>query len=980
MDCSSDGKASGGRPEPLSPAAPPEPLGGSGCSHGMGRRIFLGLTASATALYLAGEADRSPAVSGATISMVHSSLCADHLRCEFVLNPLGIDIRKPRLGWQLASELRGCRQSAYQILVASDPAILGSDHGDLWNSGKVMSEESVQVVYNGRAMRSGMRCYWKVRIWDQNATPSVWSPPALWEMGLLEPTHWHGTWIGAPAVESFDSFETPPAPYFRTAFQIDKPLRSARAYICGLGYYELYLNGGKVGDQVLAPAQTDYGPRNLSHLLYPVRDNGLKRVLYNTHDITPHLRSGRNAVGVILGNGWYNQRARRVEGWMWYGQPRLILQIQLEFADGTSTVIATTPQWKVATGPILQDAIFTGETYDARLECLRWCHPDFDDSSWPAARAIAAPTGPLAAQLAPDDRIVGDLAVTALTQPVRGLEGQIFQPKPGLYGFDCGQNFAGWVRTKLRQPAGTKIQIHYIEDSGLRYGQSDTYIAKGLGEEIYEPHFTWHGFRYIEITGCVTPPEVPAITGRLVHTDVKQHGEFTCSSPLLNQIYTNYQRTELAALHGAVPMDCPHRERLGYGADGQISAQSAIYSFDMHRLYIKWAQDLADAQGPRSGFVPHTAPFEGGGGGPAWGSACVLIPWYVYLYYSDRRILDQHYETMKKWVAFLETRTNHAGIITHEESGGWCLGDWATPDAIQIPPELVNTCYLAYLCNLMARIAEIVHRPADIAAFKRRFENAARAVNTAFFNPAAGYYSIGRQGADVFPLAFNIVPPSARRKVFAHIVKHLESVTHGHVDTGILATPLLLEVLTLHGRADLAFSLMSQTTFPSYGWQIAHGATTLWENWNGMGSHIHPMFGSVCAWFFQYLAGIKPDPRVPGFRRFIVQPVCPPGLTFVKAHHLSPYGRIESTWRRDNKRFALDITVPVGSTATIYFPHSDVKAIRESGRPAASLPELNFQGVRHGHSIFKATSGMYRLDAIIGDGTTSAFRSRQAGE
>lgn len=942
-----------------------QPNPGDG-SRGMDRRIFLSLTAGAAALCLAVDTD--PA-SAATVTAADSPLHADHLRCEFLFNPLGIDVRRPRLGWQLISAKRGARQSGYQIIVASSPSILNNNTGDLWNSGKVQSADSTNVVYSGRPMRSGLRCYWKVRIWDQNGAMGQWSAPAAWEMGLLDPADWQAAWIGSPSVENPDSFDTPAAPYFRTEFSIDRPIKAARAYICGLGYYELYLNGQKVGDQVLAPAQTDFGPRHLSHLLYPVRDNGLKRVLYNTHDITTHLHPGRNAVGVILGNGWYNQRARRVEGWMWYGQPRLILQLRLKFTDGTSALIGTTPHWKFSTGPILNDAIFTGETYDARLANPAWSHADYDDATWTSARAIAAPIGPLMAQMAPYDRVTENLSVTALTRPIRGLEGQIFTPQPGVYGFDCGQNFAGWVRMKVRQPAGTKIQIHYIEDSGLRYGQSDTYIAKGLDEEVYEPRFTWHGFRYIEVNGCATPPQAQAILGQSAHTDVKPCGAFECSSPLLNQIYANYRRTELAAIHGAVPMDCPHRERLGYGADGHLSAQPAIYSFDTHRLYIKWAQDLADAQGPLSGFVPHTAPFEGGGGGPAWGSACVLIPWYVYLYYGDRHILGQHYETMKKWVAFLDDCTNQDGIITHEEPGGWCLGDWATPTPIAIPPELVNTCYLAFICNVMANIAAIVHRPDDVAVFRRCFARSKQAVNKAFFNTAHGYYSIGSQGADVFPLAFGLVPPSVHHKVFAHLVHHLESVTHRHFDTGILATPLLLDVLMREGRGDLALSLMSQTTFPSYGWQIAQGATTLWENWNGMGSHMHPMFGSVCAWFFKHLAGIRPDPRMPGFRHFVVQPACLPGLNFVKAHHLSPYGPIKTAWQRDHRHLTLDMTVPVGSTATIYFPQSDVKAIRESGRAATSLPELKFRGVHHGYAVFKAMSGVYQMDSKISSDT-----------
>ncbi len=928
------------------------------------RRKFLGLAASVPALH-AIVATGDPTTKSEPVNRPTTPPPgADHLTCEFLTNPLGIDARQPRLGWQLTSQDRGCRQSACQILVATDPLMLREHHGDLWDTEKVISGDCSNVVYRGKPLRSAMTCHWKVRVWDQHGVPGKWSKPAIWEMGLLEPADWRATWISAAAIANANSFHTPGAPYLRTAFLIDRPIKTARAYICGLGYYELYFNGGKVGDQVLAPAQTDYGQRNLRHLYYPVRDNGLKRALYNTYDITAHLHPGRNAVGAILGNGWYNQRDRRVEGWMWYGQPRLILQIRLDFADGSTATVTTNSKWKVSTGPILQDAIFTGETYDARRESPQWCHPEFDDSSWPAARAIAAPGGLLSSQMAPVDRVRLALPAIELTHPVHGLEKPVFTPRPGVYGFDFGQNFAGWVRIKLRQPAGTKIRINYIEDSGLRYGQSDTYITTGRGEEVYEPRFTWHGFRYIEITGCSSAPQAAAITGQSVHTDVLQAGNFACSSQLLNQIYRNYQRTELAALHGAVPMDCPHRERLGYGADGHVSAQPAIYSFDMHRLYIKWAQDLADAQGPRSGFVPHTAPFEGGGGGPAWGAACVLIPWYLYLYYGDQRILQQHYDTMKKWVAFLETCTNHAGIITHEEPGGWCLGDWATPDAIQIPPELVNTCYLAHLARLLARIADILHKPADAAAFGKIAEKAGRAVKPRFLDPARGCYSIGRQGADVFPLAFGLVPAPWRKKVFAHLVNHIQTTTHHHFDTGILASPLLLEVLTRHGRADLALSLMSQTTFPSFGQQIALGATTLWESWNGIGSHIHPMFGGVCAWFFRDLAGLKPNPRMPGFRDFVVQPACLQGLTWVTAHHESPFGRIVSAWRLKKRRLLLHVTVPANTTATIYFPDPDTKAIRESGRRLATSG-LAFAGVRQGCSIFKANSGTYLLEGMV---------------
>lgn len=877
-------------------------------------------------------------------------LSPTHLRCEYLSNPLGLDVLQPRLGWALESDQRGQAQTAYEILVAASSKALRSGKGDLWRSGKMRSDRAQHIVYRGVLLRSRLRCYWKVRVWDKKGKVSRWSAPATWEMGLLHPRDWQAKWIGGAATQDDSSPRTLPAPYFRKTFSLLKPVKTARAYFCGLGFGELWLNGHKVGDEVLSPNQTDYDQRPLRKLLYPFDDATTKRVLYVAHDVTRLLRPGANAIGAILGNGWYNQRDRRVEGELWYGAPRLLLQMHIEFTDGTQTVIGSDESWKTSTGPLLHDAIFTGEIYDARLDKIGWNQSAYDDAAWEAARLMRAPMGRLNAQLSPPDKVVQTI------QPI-----SLSSPKPSVWVFDMGRNMAGWARLKVQEPAGTTIKLRFIEDGGSDYGQSDTFIAKGEGTELYEPRFTWHAFRRIEVSGCTRPLSLHNIEGRVVHSAVTATGSFACSNSLFNTIYENFRRTQLDNLHGGVPSDCPHRERLGYTGDGHLSAQAAIYSFDMSRFYSKWMRDIADAQNKKTGFVPHTAPFEGGGGGPAWGSACVLMPWYLYLYYGDRRVLEEHYGGMKQWLAYLGTRTDADGIIVREEPGGWCLGDWCAPTAIKLPPELVNTCYYARVAGLVSRVAAILGKPAEAAQFSRLKAQVAGAVNKRFLDAARGQYSIGRQGADVFPLAFDLVPPAARPKVLGHLIDHIVTTTQSHLDTGILATPLLLDVLTANQRAGLAYTMMNQRDFPGYGHMIAQGATTLWETWQGEASRNHPMFGSVCAWFFDSLAGIAPDAANVGFKNIIVRPQIVGDLTFAAAQHDAPQGRISSRWTRRNGIFTLDLTIPPNSTATVFLPGTDIRAVSESGAPASRVQGVKFLRAEDDRLVFQIESGRYRF-------------------
>jgi alpha-L-rhamnosidase len=814
------------------------------------------------------------------------------LRCEYQAAPLGLDERAPRFSWQLTAGM----QSAYRLVVETAGA-------PSWDSGRIASAQSVHVPYAGPALASRQRCTWKVRVWDAHGAASPWSVPATFEMGLLDPADWRAKWIGAPDTEGDSGVATSPSPYFRRTFHLASRPATARAYVCGLGFFELYLNGRKVGEDVLAPGQTDYDQRRVRHIIYPFDDRTTKRVFYLTYDVTEYLRDGENVAGIVLGNGWYNQRNRIEEGWMWYGAPRTIVQLE---GEGGVPLVASDDQWRVSTaGPILHNGIFTGEHYDARLEMPGWSAAGFDDAAWTGALPVRPPTGALRAQVSPPDRVVETLHPT------------LSNPSPGLFSFDAGRNVAGWARLRARGPRARKLTLRFREDRGPDYGQRDSFVLQGGGAETWEPRFTWHAFRHVEVTGAA---EAPDLDVRVVHSAIEPAGRFECSNPLFNRIHETYVRTQLANMHGGVTSDCPHRERLGYTGDGQVAAQAAIYALDMPRFYSKWTDDIADARNHVTGYVPHTAPFEGGGGGPPWGSAMVLMPWYLYLYYGDRTALERHYQAMQDWVRYLGTRTDAQGIVVKEEPGGWFLGDWCPPKKIEIPPEFVCSCYYAHCADLVRHAAEVLGHPQDAAAMTALFAHTRQAVHTRYFDPAQRQYGNGRQGANFFPLAFGMVPREHEAAVFARAVEIVERDNHEHFDTGFVGTPLVLDVLTARGRADLAYRLMNQRDLPSFGHMLASGATTLWEDWDGRSSRMHPMFGGACRWFWQGLAGINPDPRRPGFAHVFIQPRPVEDLQWVRAEYRSLRGPISVNWTREGGRFHMDLTVPPNTEATVTLP------------------------------------------------------------
>nr|MDQ2730717.1 glycoside hydrolase family 78 protein [Armatimonadota bacterium] len=882
-----------------------------------------------------------------------------NLRCEYRTNPLGIDSLHPRLSWVIESTRRAQTQRAYRILASSNLQLLSAGRADLWDTGKVHSDETAQISYAGKPLFSGERVYYSVQSWDNAGRPSPWSDAAWWEMALLKPENWKAAWIEQPLARSDSGPPDSAAPYFRKGFTLAGPVRAARAYFCGLGYGELYLNGQKVGDHVLSPAQTDYDHRLLSHLSYPIENNLSHRTLYETYDVTSFLKAGPNACGVIIGNGWFAQRERRVEGWLDYGSPRMILQLDIQLEDGRQEILGSDGTWKVSTGPITANSIFRGEDYDARLEKEGWDRAGFDDSDWSSAQTVPAPLGPLHAQGCPPDRVLDTVQPAAETHP-----------NPDTARYDMGRNIAGWVRLKVQGPAGAQLKLRFISEEGEDYGQRDSYTLRGppagaAAPEVWEPRFTWHGFRTVEISGLSQGVTLRSVEGRVVHTDVESAGQFSCSNPLINGIQTLYLGAELSNLHGGVPSDCPHRERLGYTGDGQITCEAAMDNFRMDGFYTKWMDDIADAQNQRTGFVPHTAPFGGGGGGPPWGSACVILPWRMYQQYGDRLILEAHYAGMKHWVQYLTSRTDKDGIVTHEEPGGWDLGEWATPGPVQVPAELVNTCYYALCAQLTARTAAVLGHPDEQEAYNKIANDAGSAVNRRFYNPSAGQYSIGRQGADVFPLAFGLTPTGQEGRVLDSIVQNVAR-NGGRLDTGIMGTPLLLDVLSDAGRTDLAYAILTQTTFPSYGNMIAKGATTLWENWDGSGSHDHPMFGSVSAWFYRRLAGINPDPAGPGFKKIIIRPEPVGDLTWAGADYQSIHGTIRSHWTRKGGLFQLGLEFPANTTATLYLPGIVPGQVTESGKLASRADGVRFLRVENGRTVWAVGSGEYHFGVTGG--------------
>jgi len=893
------------------------------------------------------------------------------LRCECRRDPLGIDSPRPRLSWALVSDGRGETQSAYRILVARSPRLLDADRGDLWDSGKVGSSESLAIAYAGQALRSGLRCYWKVRVWDGKGRPSAWSPAAFWETALLGDRPWQGRWIsdGKPVpADDEDFYRDDPAPLFRKEFVAPERIAQARLYITGLGYYEASINGRRVGDQVLDPGWTNYE----------------KRVFYSVYDVTGLVRAGLNCVGVMLGNGWWNPLPLRMWGTrnlraeLPIGRPCLIAQLEIEGEDGSMTVVATGPEWKVRGGPILRNNVYLGEVYDARREVPGWDSPGASETGWSPAVPSPGPSGSLRAQPQPPIR------VTARLRPIR-----VSTPRTGIAIFDFGRNFAGWTRLRLRAPAGTRVRIRFGElldehgelnpltsvcgqikgrrKDGIPVGgpgapeiavQSDTYIARGGGEEVYTPRFTFHGFRYAEVTGLPGPPALDDLEGLRLNADVEETGEFSCSNDLFNRIQDMVRRTFLSNLF-SVQSDCPHREKFGYGGDLVATADAYLANFDMAAFYAKAAADWAEAARP-DGMLTDTAPFVGiQYCGLAWAMAHPFLQTKLVQHYGDRRLVEEQFDTTRRWLD-LVTRTNPGGVILDG------LADHESLEPTSVPA-LVTPLYHE-TARMASRLAGFLGRRDDEARYRKLARSIVAAYHEKFFGTGPGRYEAMTQTGLAVALGLGLIPEADRAETFEALAAKVSAPGAPGLTTGIFGTKFLLDVLSRRGRADLAYALVDRTSFPGWGYMLDRGATTLWEHWefsDNTYSHNHPMFGSVSEWFFAWVAGIQPDPDAFGFDRIIFRPQPVGGLTWAKARIRTVRGEVRSEWRIERGRFLLTVVVPANTKATVYIPATDPVAIRESGMPAASSEGVSFRGAEAGNCMYVVRSGRYEFSAIL---------------
>ncbi len=880
--------------------------------------------------------------------MASAALHLTALTCEYFTNPLGIDVRQPRLGWQLISDARDVRQSAYQVLVARDAATLAAptklgqaDTGDLWDSGRIESAQSHHVAYAGVALTSGQRCHWKVRVWDAAGQPSAWSEPAWWELGLLSPADWQAQWI-APGYEE-DLSDSTPSPLLRGTFTVNGVIKSARAYATAHGLYALELNGQPVGDALFTPGWTSYH----------------HRLQYQTFDVTSQLQPGANALGATLADGWWRGYLNWQKARQHYGQTvALLAQIVITYEDGRVQVVGTGGDWQSATGPIRKADIYNGETYDARLERPGWSTVGYAAAGWSGVKVedvgyatLVAPNGP------PVRRVETITPIALLTTPA------------GETVVDMGQNMVGWVRLRVSGPSGTTVTLRFAEVldqagnlyvTNLRGAEAtDRYTLKGGGDEVFEPHFTFHGFRYVDVSGYPGTLTLDDVTGVVIYSDMTPTGEFECSHALLNQLQHNIIWGQKGNFLD-VPTDCPQRdERLGWTGDAQVFSRTAAFNMDVAGFMTKWLRDLAADQTP-DGRVPYVVPdILKQGGSTGWGDAAVIVPWVMYQAYGDTRLLAEQYPSMVNWIKYGRAQTGDTWIW----SGGFHFGDW-----LAVPPPdpnlpypvtdqpIISTAYLAYCIGLVQQTAQLLGYAADAAEYAGWLAAIQDAFRREFITPN-GRLSPNSQTAYVLALHFGLLPAELRAQAAGRLAEDIRK-RDNHLLTGFLGASYLPHVLSDNGYLEVAYDLLNQTTYPSWLYPVTQGATTIWERWDGirpngsfqdvnMNSFNHYAYGAIGDWMYRVVAGVQLDPADPAYHHIVFRPQPGGGLTHARAAVQSLYGRVASGWQRTAASLDLTVTLPPNTTGAVYLPAASAAAVTLDGQPlnAAAAREADGQVV-----------------------------------
>lgn len=857
------------------------------------------------------------------------------LMCEHLDRPIGVDEASPRLSWKLNDSRRGAKQTAYRLYVGKDSTSIFQGKADVWDTKKVNADQNL-LRYQGVALQPFTKYYWMVQVWDKDGKPAS-SAVSSFETGMMNMANWQGTWIS-----DGNDIGKRPAPYFRKVFNPDqKKIKHARAYIAAGGLYELYLNGEKVGNHRLDPMYTRFDRRNL----------------YVTYDVTAQLKAGKNAVGVLLGNGWYNMQSIAVWNFdtaPWRARPTFCMDLHITYEDGTTSVVKTDGDWKTSSGPVVFNSIYTAEHYDARLEQKGWNTADFDDQKWRGVRLRAAPSTQVVSQLMHPIRDVE-------TIPAQSLK--VFNDT--TYVFDLGRNIAGVTQISVQGPAGTvvrikhgerllpdgrvdlsNIDVYYRPKDNTDPFQTDLFTLKGEGIETFKPKFNYKGFQYVEVTSS-KPIKInkSGITGYFMHSDVPVTGKVNSSSTLVNKLWAATNNSYLSNLYG-YPTDCPQREKNGWTGDGHFAIESGLYNFDGITVYEKWLADHRDEQQP-NGVLPDIIPTGGWGYGTAngtdWTSTIAIIPWNVYLFYGDSKLLEDSYESIKKYVNYVE-RISPEGLTTFGR------GDWV-PVKSESPLEYTSSVYYYVDAVILSKAATLFNKPEDQLYYSKLAEKIKTAINKKYFNAETVIYGSGLQTELSVALQWHIVPEGLQAKVAENLAKRVKA-DGNHLDVGVLGAKAILNALSENGQAQTAYALAVQDTYPSWGWWIVNGATTLYENWNIQAerdiSLNHMMFGEIGGWFFKGLGGIMIDETQPGFKHVLLKPNFVQGLDHFEAEHEGPQGKIKSAWKRVGKKVNYSVTIPANSTATVYFP-------LQQGQKA-------YQGKSSVEAILSLDAGTYQFE------------------
>lgn len=854
------------------------------------------------------------------------------LRVNSFKNPLGLTDTNPILRWELSDEYTSDSiPSAWQISVATTAERLTAP--DVWDSGWITSNLN-EAPYDGPALHSRQRYYWTVRVrCEEDGAISDWAEPVFWETGLLSTDDWSAQWIQTDLIGGKRT--SAPAPYLRSAFTLSHKPRKARLYITALGLYDCEINGQSVTNDVFLPGWTDYD----------------KRLQVQTHDVTALLNTGRNAIGVILGDGWYcgfvNHADRQFHGL----RPALLAQLEIELIDGSVQRIVSDEKWSYSSGPILESDLLMGESYDARLELGAWSSPGYDDTHWRSVSTLPSPKLTLQSSASPRVRrqeLLPALKPVQYSKDWKGWQKRIY---------DLGQNIAGRVRITVRGQSGSYFQLRHAEmldaqgnvyTENLRTARStDSYVCRGNEVETWEPRFTFHGFRYVEITSSDTQAEVLKVEGIVLHTEMEATGHFECSNPLLNQLFQNI-KWGMKGNFLEVPTDCPQRdERQGWTGDAQVFIPTACFLHDVRGFFGKWALDLADGQGPNgeiTAWAPHVNTNHDSG--PAWSDAAIICPWEIYRHYGDRQILEQNYPTMQRFLEFIKKHRCRDGIRSHPEVDKWGgHGDWLALDGSSnwegnTPKDLIGTAFLAHDLDLISRIARILNRPEDAAAYVRWRQETIRAFQRRFVTHD-GLVVGQTQTAYVLALKFDLLPDALRPIAARELVRNIEK-RNWHLSTGFVGTPHLCQVLEDSGHLDVAYRLLEQETFPSWLFPVKNGATTIWERWDGwtpdkgfqdaaMNSFNHYAYGAVGAWMVRSVAGLAIDEASPGGSRIIFRPRPGGTITRAAAKWHSPRGRVEIRWELKDGRLSLSFSLPAYAVGSLDLPSGFETAQTEFG-------------------------------------------------